>query len=60
MDKWRTGGLFLKFNYYLYFWLCLVFVGVQGLSLVSVNGATLCCGRRAAHCGGLSIVEHRV
>ena len=44
MDKWRIGDISLKFNYYLYFWLCLVFVAVHRLSLVSVGGATLYCG----------------
>ena len=37
-----------------YFWLCWVFVAACRLSLVAAAGATLPCGARASHCGGLS------
>ena len=36
------------------FWLCWVFVSVQGLSLVAASGGTLHRGARASHCRGLS------
>ena len=44
-------GFFLMFIYlfYLFFWLCWVFVSVQGLSLVAVSG-----GHSSSWCAGLS------
>ena len=48
--------LFFVFNYYLfiylfiYFWLCWVFVSVQGLSLVVASG-----GHSSSRCAGLSL-----
>ena len=40
--------------YFIYFWLCWVFVAVPRLSLVVASRATLRCGARASHCGGFS------
>ena len=50
---------FFKINVFIYlsiyFWLHWVFVAAHGLSLVAVSGgATLRCGARASHRGGLS------
>ena len=43
------------FNFYtlfIYFWLCWVFVSVQGLSLVAASG-----GRSSSRCAGLSLSQ---
>ena len=48
---------FFFFNFFknlFYFWLCWVFVSVQGLSPVAASGATLHRGARASHYRGLS------
>ena len=41
------------FCLFFFFWLFWVFIAVCGLSLVAASGATLCCGARASHCGGV-------
>ena len=41
---------FFFFNLFIYFWLCWVFVSVQGLSLVAVSG-----GHSSLRCAGLSL-----
>ena len=48
---------FLKFYYFLYLWLCWVFVAVQAFSLVAANGAKLLsdCGAWAPHREGPSL-----
>ena len=45
-------GFFFKFiiNLFIYFWLCWVFVSVQGLSLVAASG-----GHSSSRCAGLSL-----
>ena len=42
--------LFVCFNFYIYFWLCWVFVSVRGLSLVVASGV-----RSSSRCVGLSL-----
>ena len=42
--------LFLKINLFIYFWLCWVFVSVQGLPLVAASG-----GHSSSWCAGLSL-----
>ena len=48
---------FLQFYYFLYLWLCWVFVAVQAFSLVAANGAKLLsdCGAWAPHREGPSL-----
>ena len=41
---------FNKFIYFIYFWLCWVFVSVQGLSPVAASG-----GHSSSRCAGLSL-----
>ena len=43
-------GLFLKFIFFIYFWLCWVFVSVLGLSLVAASG-----GHSSLWCVSLSL-----
>ena len=43
-------GFFFFFNYYLFFWLCWVFISVRGLSLVAASG-----GHSSSRCAGLSL-----
>ena len=45
--------LWVLFVFFFFFWLFWVFIAVCGLSLVAASGATLCCGARASHCGGV-------
>ena len=45
--------IFLKI-YFIYFWLCWVFVAMHRLSIVAARGATLRCSVRASHCSGFS------
>ena len=42
--------IFFFINLFIYFWLCWVFVSVQGLSLVAASG-----GHSSSHCAGLSL-----
>ena len=50
MEIWLQRLLFKKFIYlFIYFWLCCVFVSVQGLSLVAASG-----GHSSSRCTGLS------
>ena len=42
--------VFLNLFLFIYFWLCWVFVSVQGLSLVAVSG-----GHSSSQCAGLSL-----
>ena len=46
-------GLFKKIIYFIYFWLCWVFVAAHRLSLFVASRATLRCGVRA-YCGSFS------
>ena len=54
-------GTYFKFIYlFIYFWVCWVFVSVQGLSLVAASG-----GHSSSRCTGLSlsrplVAEHRL
>ena len=41
---------FFKFIYFIYFWLCWVFISVRGLSLVAESG-----GHSSSRCAGLSL-----
>ena len=41
-------------NYFIYFWLCWVFVAAQGLSLVAVSRGYSSCGVQTSHCCGFS------
>ena len=41
---------FFKIYFYIYFWLCWVFVSVRGLSLVAASG-----GHSSSRCAGLSL-----
>ena len=52
LQLWRAGAtLFINFIYlFIYFWLCWVFVSVQGLSLVAASG-----GHSSSQCAGLSL-----
>ena len=43
---------FFFFNLFLFFWLCWVFVSVQGLSLVAASG-----GHSSSRCAGLSLSQ---
>ena len=44
--------LFFFFNKFIYFWLCWVFVSVQGLSPVAASG-----GHSSSRCAGLSLLR---
>ena len=44
---------FFLINLFIYFWLCWVFVSVQGLSLVGASG-----GHSSSRCAGLSLSRH--
>ena len=51
--------------YYLFIWLCWVFVAVHGLSLVAAIGlliavASLCCGAQALGTQAAVVVVHRL
>ena len=46
------GDCFFFFNLFIYFWLCWVFVSVQGLSLVVASG-----GRSSSRCADLSLSQ---
>ena len=56
---WETLCLNLFILFFIYFWLCWVFVAARGLSLVAARGATLRCGERASHCSGFSCCRAR-
>ena len=45
-------SIFLKFLFIYLFWLCWVFVSVQGLSLVVASG-----GHSSSQCAGLSLLQ---
>ena len=45
-----TGRFFFFIFYFIYFWLCWVFVSVRGLSLVAASG-----GHSSSRCMGLSL-----
>ena len=52
LQQYSSATSFFFFNYLfiIYFWLCWVFVSVQGLSLVAASG-----GHSSARCAGLSL-----
>ena len=58
---WLHRVLFIYFFFYIYFWLCWVFVSVRGLSPVAASG-----GHSSSRCAGLftiaasPVVEHRL
>ena len=50
----KLSWCFLFFSFFLYFWLCWIFIAC-GLSLVAVSGGLLSsCSAQASHCRGFS------
>ena len=47
---WQADSFFFNIYLFIYFWLCWVFVSVQGLSLVAASG-----GHSSSRCAGLSL-----
>ena len=53
-SKEELKSLFFLLIYYIYFWLCWVFVAAHGLAVVVLSGAVLHCNARVSHCCGFS------